>query len=428
MWWFFTLIMISSYTANLAAFLTVERMDSPIESAEDLAKQTKIKYGALRGGSTAAFFRDSNFSTYQRMWSFMEASRPSVFTASNIEGVERVVKGKGSYAFLMESTSIEYVIERNCELTQVGGMLDSKGYGIAMPPNSPFRTAISGAVLKLQEEGKLHILKTRWWKEKRGGGSCRDDTSKSSSTANELGLANVGGVFVVLMGGMGVACVIAVCEFVWKSRKVAVEERVSLCSEMASELRFALKRNRSKSSDHNTTATTFRTTASSRASPKDSEPSSEHRFHPLGPPYAQYEFDPKAVGQLHVKPPPGVINVGSWDKHTVRIDWDWIAVCVNNCVMSCHNLLTVVVSWVSPLERNATQYTFPQRDKPLTMEKKNNNNNNATRALGKISHGDGSSTCDSCLSGRPIATGPVSRPTPLSLPSKLTVKSCHRSS
>ncbi|XP_061714376.1 glutamate receptor ionotropic, kainate 2 isoform X3 [Cydia pomonella] len=228
MWWFFTLIMISSYTANLAAFLTVERMDSPIESAEDLAKQTKIKYGALKGGSTAAFFRDSNFSTYQRMWSFMESARPSVFATSNKEGEERVMRGKGAYAYLMESTTIEYVVERNCDLTQVGGMLDSKGYGIAMPPNSPYRTAISGAVLKLQEEGKLHILKTKWWKEKRGGGSCRDETSKSSSTANELGLANVGGVFVVLMGGMGVACVIAVCEFVWKSRKVAVDERVSL--------------------------------------------------------------------------------------------------------------------------------------------------------------------------------------------------------
>ncbi|XP_018331081.1 glutamate receptor ionotropic, kainate 2 isoform X2 [Agrilus planipennis] len=241
MWWFFTLIMISSYTANLAAFLTVERMDSPIESAEDLAKQTKIKYGALRGGSTAAFFRDSNFTTYQRMWSFMESARPSVFTMSNTEGVERVVKGKGSYAFLMESTTIEYVIERNCELTQIGGLLDSKGYGIAMPPNSPFRTAISGAILKLQEEGKLHVLKTRWWKEKRGGGACNDETTKTSSTANALGLANIGGVFVVLMGGMGVACVIAVCEFVWKSRKVAIEERISLCSQMASELRFILK-------------------------------------------------------------------------------------------------------------------------------------------------------------------------------------------
>lgn len=95
MWWFFTLIMISSYTANLAAFLTVERMDSPIESAVDLSKQTKIKYGVLMGGSTASFFRNSNFSTYQRMWSFMESSKPSVFPASNIEGVERVTKGKG---------------------------------------------------------------------------------------------------------------------------------------------------------------------------------------------------------------------------------------------------------------------------------------------------------------------------------------------
>lgn len=57
MWWFFTLIMISSYTANLAAFLTVERMDVTIENAEDLAKQTKIKYGAVIGGSTAGFFK-----------------------------------------------------------------------------------------------------------------------------------------------------------------------------------------------------------------------------------------------------------------------------------------------------------------------------------------------------------------------------------
>lgn len=69
------------------------------------------------------------------MWSFMESQRPTVFTTSNAEGMERVQKGKGGYAFLMESTSIEYVVERTCELTQIGGLLDSKGYGIAMPPS-----------------------------------------------------------------------------------------------------------------------------------------------------------------------------------------------------------------------------------------------------------------------------------------------------
>ena len=59
LWWFFTLIMISSYTANLAAFLTITKMESPIESAEDLAKQTKIKYGTLNAGSTKDFFKVS---------------------------------------------------------------------------------------------------------------------------------------------------------------------------------------------------------------------------------------------------------------------------------------------------------------------------------------------------------------------------------
>jgi len=56
-WWFFTLIIISSYTANLAAFLTVERMITPIENAADLAEQTEIAYGTLEGGSTMTFFR-----------------------------------------------------------------------------------------------------------------------------------------------------------------------------------------------------------------------------------------------------------------------------------------------------------------------------------------------------------------------------------
>lgn len=36
------------------------------------------------------------------------------------------------YAYLMESVSIEYYTERNCNLTQVGEKLDDKNYGIGM--------------------------------------------------------------------------------------------------------------------------------------------------------------------------------------------------------------------------------------------------------------------------------------------------------
>lgn len=63
----------------------------------------------------------------------MESTRPSVFPKANAEGVDRVLKSKRTYAYLMESSTIEYVVERHCDLMQIGNHLDSKGYGIAMP-------------------------------------------------------------------------------------------------------------------------------------------------------------------------------------------------------------------------------------------------------------------------------------------------------
>lgn len=87
-WWFFTLIIISSYTANLAAFLTVERMVSPIESAEDLAKQTEIAYGTLDSGSTKEFFRVS-LVPLERVtslhWSSVEISGIQMHRASMVQ-------------------------------------------------------------------------------------------------------------------------------------------------------------------------------------------------------------------------------------------------------------------------------------------------------------------------------------------------------
>ncbi|GIY87263.1 glutamate receptor ionotropic, kainate 2 [Caerostris darwini] len=217
-WWFFTLIMISSYTANLAAFLTAQRMSSPIESAADLAKQTTIQYGSVKDGSTMNFFKSSNYPIYKRMWSFMESQRPSVFPENNHKGIERVKMG--NYAFLMESTSIEYATERDCELTRIGGELDSKGYGIATPPGSPYRGILSSGILALQESQQLQALKDKWWKVKN---RCPDDSGSSSA---EMGIRNVGGVFLVLGIGSFLGVIIVVLEFVWKANKMLDREPI----------------------------------------------------------------------------------------------------------------------------------------------------------------------------------------------------------
>ncbi|KAJ8256771.1 hypothetical protein COCON_G00189230 [Conger conger] len=274
-WWFFTLIIISSYTANLAAFLTVERMVSPIESAEDLAKQTEIAYGTLDSGSTKEFFRRSKIAVYEKMWTYMKSAEPTVFTKTTAEGVARVRKSKGKYAFLLESTMNEYTEQRKpCDTMKVGGNLDSKGYGVATPKGSQLRNAVNLAVLKLNEQGLLDKLKNKWWYDKgecgSGGGDSKvslyvtkcgesgvldklknkwwydkgecgpKDSGSKDKSSQALSLSNVAGVFYILVGGLGLAMLVALIEFCYKSRAEAKRMKLTFTEAMRNKARLSI--------------------------------------------------------------------------------------------------------------------------------------------------------------------------------------------
>lgn len=118
----------------------------------------------------------------------MESKKPSVFVKTYEDGIKRVLDG--NYAFLMESTMLDYAVQRDCNLTQIGGLLDSKGYGIATPKGSQWRDKISLAILELQEKGVIQILYDKWWKNT--GDVCNRDDKSKESKANALGVENIG--------------------------------------------------------------------------------------------------------------------------------------------------------------------------------------------------------------------------------------------
>ena len=65
-------------------------------------------------------------------------SQSGVFVKSQQEGIEKVRRGR--YAFLTESALADYAASRKpCDLMKVGGNLNSKAYGIAIPLGSEFR-------------------------------------------------------------------------------------------------------------------------------------------------------------------------------------------------------------------------------------------------------------------------------------------------
>merc|ERR1719483_1938325 len=199
---------------------------------------------------------------------------------SNMEGVEKVEEADGKYAFFMESASIQYLVERRCKLSQVGGLLDSKGYGIATKPGTPYKDLLDYAILKLMEGGTLHKLRIKWWKQKRGGGACQ--SKGGGGGVSPLGLSSVAGVFLVTMLGCGIATVFAIIEFLYGTRQAAMEAGVSWVDEMTHELKFIFqchgntKELRHQSSDSESTKSDDNS-RSSRLSLDESPPYSQRK-------------------------------------------------------------------------------------------------------------------------------------------------------
>ncbi|XP_050461377.1 glutamate receptor ionotropic, kainate 2-like [Cataglyphis hispanica] len=235
-WWFFTLIITSTYTANLAAALSTKSVVWPFKTAEELAYQQKIKYGAKKGGSTLSFFKDSSHKSYKIMFNYMQKHADEVLMEKNEQGVWKVQQE--NYAYFMESSSIEYIKQRKCNVTGIGGLLDSKSYGIAMKKAAPYRSDLSRAILKLQENGMINELYEKWWKQKRGGDECKE---KVEVKVDALNFEDVKGVFLIMTSGIMLSWLLAGWSFLWNIRSLAIEYNVSYKNQMIEELKFLAK-------------------------------------------------------------------------------------------------------------------------------------------------------------------------------------------
>ncbi|XP_031766615.2 glutamate receptor ionotropic, kainate 2-like isoform X1 [Galleria mellonella] len=233
-WWLFALVITSSYTANLATLLAHKSNNELIHNVQDLAdNDLGITYGAKINGSTYMFFQHSQNELYQRMFQHMsEHDMPG----DNGAGIQKVMNE--DFAFLMESTSIEYTIQRNCDVTMVGSLLDSKGYGIAMKKNSPYRHQLNLALLNLQEAGVLREMKHKWWNEKHGGGACNVGDDPSSE---ELKMTNFLGLFVILVVGSALGIIVSCCDLIWAAWRHPRDPNEPFSRRFWAEIRFVFR-------------------------------------------------------------------------------------------------------------------------------------------------------------------------------------------
>ena len=66
-------------------------------------------------------------------------------------------------------------------------------------------------------------LKKKWWEQMRGGGACKGLAGASA----QMSVGALAGLFMMVILGRIVSGLIAVCEFTWRKRKLAVDDDVS---------------------------------------------------------------------------------------------------------------------------------------------------------------------------------------------------------
>ncbi|XP_065103259.1 glutamate receptor ionotropic, delta-2 isoform X1 [Paramisgurnus dabryanus] len=223
-WWLFALIVISSYTANLAAFLTISRIENSIQSLQDLAKQTDLPYGTVldsavydqvRSKGMNPFERDPMYSQMWRMINRTGGAENNVEESK--EGIRKVKYGR--FAFVWDAAVLEYVAinDEDCSLYTVSNSVADRGYGIAMQHGSPYRDIFSQRILELQQNGDMDILKLKWWPQ---DSPCDlYSTVGTRKTGSALDIHSFAGVFFVLAAGVVLSCLIATVETWWTRRK-----------------------------------------------------------------------------------------------------------------------------------------------------------------------------------------------------------------
>ncbi|XP_053706864.1 glutamate receptor ionotropic, delta-1-like isoform X4 [Synchiropus splendidus] len=228
-WWLFTLIVCSSYTANLAAYLTVSRMDHAIRSFQDLSRQMDVDYGTVRDSAVFDYFRNKGTNpleqdgTYAELWRTISRNDGRDYCVSSpSEGIRKAKKS--AYAFLWDVAVLEYaaLTDDDCTIMVSSNGMSSKGYGIALQHGSPYRDLFSQKILELQEKGDLDVMKQKWWP--RSGRCDLSGHPGGLPDGRSLKLQSFAGVFCILAAGLLLACMVAGLEAWWSGRQCGREQ------------------------------------------------------------------------------------------------------------------------------------------------------------------------------------------------------------
>ncbi|KAM9688327.1 LOW QUALITY PROTEIN: glutamate receptor ionotropic, NMDA 3B [Trichechus inunguis] len=208
LWAIFCLLVLSSYTANLAAVLVGDKTFEELSGIHDPKLHRPppgFRVGTVRDSSAEAYIKKS--------FPEMHAHRRRRSAPTTPEGVAMLASDPPKLnAFIMDKSLLDYEvsIDANCKLLTVGKPLVIEGYGIGLLRNSPLASNLSEFISRYKSSGFMDLLHDKWYKMV----PCGKQVFAVTETL-QMSIYHFSGLFVLLCMGLGSALLSSLGEHIF---------------------------------------------------------------------------------------------------------------------------------------------------------------------------------------------------------------------
>ncbi|XP_062412391.1 glutamate receptor ionotropic, NMDA 3B [Sardina pilchardus] len=195
LWAIFCLLVLSSYTANLAAVMVGEKTFEELSGIHDAKLHHPshgFRFGTVRESSAEDYMKKSFPEMHEYMRRFNEPTTP--------DGVSTLKTDPPQLdAFIMDKALLDYEvsIDADCKLLTVGKPFAIEGYGIGLPQNSPLTSNMSEFISRYKSDGYMDMLHDKWYKVV----PCGKRVFAVTETL-QMGIRHFSGLFVLLCVGV----------------------------------------------------------------------------------------------------------------------------------------------------------------------------------------------------------------------------------
>ncbi|CAG7836862.1 unnamed protein product [Allacma fusca] len=194
-WAGFAMIIVASYTANLAAFLVLDRPKTIFSGIHDnrLRNPTEnFNYSTVKGSAVDMYFRRQV--ELSNMYRVMERRNYDTAQAA----IDDIKKGT-LQAFIWDSSRLQYEAAQNCELITSGELFGRSGYAIGLQKGSPWSNDVTHEILEFHESGFMEQLDKKWIINPEPDPNSRPEACPTEEKIpTTLGLENMDDAFILI--------------------------------------------------------------------------------------------------------------------------------------------------------------------------------------------------------------------------------------